>query len=94
MSCKFSTLSFGGRGPEPAHERRTSWRREGGFTLLELIIVLFLITLILGLSTVFFTTSLSSGRLNSTAREMAAALRHARVMANMRGDSMLFTIDL
>ncbi len=69
-------------------------RGEEGFTLLELIIVLFLITLIVGLSAVFLSTSLSAGSLNSTAREMAASLRHARSMSHIRGETMTFTLDL
>ncbi len=65
-----------------------------GFTLLELVIVLFLITLILGLSAVFFANTLPSARLNATAREMSATVRLARSLARIHGATQTMTIDL
>jgi general secretion pathway protein H len=65
-----------------------------GFTLLELIIVLFLITLILGLSSVFFANTLPSGRFNASAREMAATIRQARHLAQLNGEKQVLTIDM
>src|SRR3990172_2624923 len=65
-----------------------------GFTLLELIIVIFLITLMLGLSAVFFANTLPSGRFNATAREMAATIRQARHLAQLNGEKQILTIDL
>lgn len=66
----------------------------GGFTLLELIIVIFLITLILGLSTVFFANTLLSSRLNATVREMSATIRHARSIAQINSETQVVSIDL
>jgi len=65
-----------------------------GFTLLELIIVMFLASLILGLSTVFFMNSVPSVRLDATGREMAATIRHARSVAQNRGEDQAFMINL
>lgn len=65
-----------------------------GFTLIELIIVLFLITLIVGLSIVFFSNFLPSQRFNSTARDIATTLKHARYLAQIQGLRQVFTIDL
>jgi len=65
-----------------------------GFTLLELIIVLFLIVLILGLSTIFFANTLPSSRLNATAREMSATIRHAKHLALINGEKQTVTINL
>ena len=65
-----------------------------GFTLLELIIVLFLITLMLGLSAVFFANTLPSGRFNAAAREMAATIRQARHLAQLNGERQVLTIDM
>ncbi len=65
-----------------------------GFTLLELIIVLFLITLMLGLSSVFFANTLPSGRFNATAREIAATLRQAKHLAQRKGEKQIVTIDM
>jgi general secretion pathway protein H len=67
---------------------------KNGFTLLETIIVLFLVTLILGLSTVFFAGFLPSAKLNATGREIAATIRHARSLARMNMESKTFRIDL
>ena len=68
--------------------------RDEGFTLLELLIVLFLITLMLGLSSVFFANTLPSGRFHATARKMAAMLKHARSLAEIQGRDQTLLIDL
>jgi general secretion pathway protein H len=65
-----------------------------GFTLLELIIVIFLITLMIGLSAVFFANTLPSGRFNATAREIASTIRQARHLAQLNGEKQIITIDL
>ncbi len=65
-----------------------------GFTLLELIIVLFLITLIIGLSTIFFANTLPSSRFNATIRDMSATIKHARSLAQIHGERQIITIDL
>jgi general secretion pathway protein H len=65
-----------------------------GFTLLEVIIVLFLISLVLGLSTIFFANILPSSRLNATAREISATIRHARDLALINGEKQTMTINL
>jgi general secretion pathway protein H len=67
---------------------------ENGFTLLEMIVVVFLITLILGISTPFFINSLSSGRFNATTREISATIRYARSLAQIQGERKIITIDL
>ena len=68
--------------------------KKNGFTLLEIIVVLFLITLILGLSTVFFAGYLPSVKLNATGREIAGTIRHARSLARMNMESRTVMIDL
>lgn len=65
-----------------------------GFTLLEIIIVLFLITLVAGLSSVLFTKALPSERFKSTARQIAAAIKHARVTATSSGEIRTLIINL
>ncbi|MEJ2697494.1 MAG: prepilin-type N-terminal cleavage/methylation domain-containing protein [Candidatus Sulfobium sp.] len=65
-----------------------------GFTLLELLIVLFLMTLMLGLSSVFFANTLPSGRFHATAREIAATVRHARSLAQIQGRDQTLLINL
>ena len=65
-----------------------------GFTLLELIIVLFLITLMVGISAAFFANTLPSGRFNATVRELASTIRQARHLAQLNGDNQIITIDM
>lgn len=65
-----------------------------GFTLLEVILVLFLISLILGLSTVFFANTMPTNRLNATAREISATIRYARTLARVNSERQTLTIDL
>jgi general secretion pathway protein H len=69
-------------------------KRENGFILLELIIVLFLMTIILGLSTLLFTNLLPSQKLNATAREVSATIREARSLAQLHGERQFITLDL
>lgn len=67
---------------------------ESGFTLIEILIVLFLMTLILGMSTVFFAGSLPSVKLNSVARELSAVIRQARALARLNMEQRKVLIDL
>ncbi len=69
-------------------------RTHKGFTLLEIIIVLFLVTLIMGLSAVFFSNFLPSVKFNAAGREMTAMIRHTRSLARMNMVSQTFVIDL
>jgi hypothetical protein len=64
-----------------------------GFMLIELIIVVLLIMLILGLSTVFFANSLPSARFNSTVREIAANIRYAKTFTKIKGENQVFFVD-
>jgi len=69
-------------------------RNRAGFTLLELLIVLFLAVLMVMLSAVLFTNTLSSSRLNASAREISASIRHARTLARIHGERQTVSIDL
>lgn len=74
--------------------RKSKIYSNNGFTLIELIIVLFLITLILSLSVVFFSNFLPSQQFNSTTRDIASTLKHARYLAQIQSVRQVFTIDL
>jgi general secretion pathway protein H len=69
-------------------------KKNNGFTILELIMVLFLITLILGLSTLFFANVLPSSRFNATIRDISATIRYARSLSQIHGENQTITIDL
>jgi type II secretion system protein H len=68
--------------------------REKGFTLLEVIIVITLVVLILGLTTLFFGNALPRARLNSAARELSAMMRYAKILAQNNGELQTVLINL
>lgn len=68
--------------------------RPAGFTLLELIIVMALVALMLGLSSVFVASTMPSARLSALARELSATAMLARTQADMRGEAQTLTINL
>ena len=53
-------------------------KRQGGFTLLEMLVVLLLLTLVYALAPPMFGSGLSTTELKSAARQLAAGLRKAR----------------
>jgi prepilin-type N-terminal cleavage/methylation domain-containing protein len=65
-----------------------------GFTLIELMIVLFLGTLILGLTALFFAQALAAGRLHATARELSATIRQARALTKINDTRQVVSFDL
>lgn len=65
-----------------------------GFILLELIIVLFLMAVILGLSAIFFANSLPGYRLNGTVRDISTTIKQARAYAKMLNERQVVKIDL
>jgi prepilin-type N-terminal cleavage/methylation domain-containing protein len=65
-----------------------------GFVLLELIVVLFLISLIVGMAAVFFANTLPSHKFNSTVRNISTAIRQARALAGIHNETQTVTIDL
>jgi type II secretory pathway pseudopilin PulG len=67
---------------------------EKGFTLLEIILVLFFMALILGLSAINFVNRLPSVKLNATTREFAATIKHAWSIAKISNERQVVTIDL
>jgi type II secretion system protein H len=69
-------------------------KREKGFTLLELIIVMFLISLIASVSTVFFVNALPAGKFDATVREIATTIKQARALARITGKGQAVVIDL
>ncbi len=65
-----------------------------GFTLLELMIVMLLMTLVIGISTIFFANTLTSSKFNTTVRDVSTTIRHARSLAQIHGERKAVTIDL
>lgn len=73
--------------------RRPNVGKEG-FTLLELMIVMLLMTLVIGISTIFFANTLTSSKFNTTVRDLSTTIRHARSLAQIHGERKAVTIDL
>ncbi len=68
--------------------------KEKGFTLLELVIVMLLIALLMSLAAAFFSNTLPSSKFRASVREVAATIRHARALAQIRGEAQTLTIDM
>jgi general secretion pathway protein H len=66
----------------------------GGFTLLELMIVLFLAMLMMGMGIVVMMNRLPAAKLDATAREMSAMIRQARTLAKIQGEKQAIVVDL
>jgi prepilin-type N-terminal cleavage/methylation domain-containing protein len=69
-------------------------RKSAGFTLIEMVVVLFLTTLILGLTTIIFASALTSSRFDKTVNDMRTSIRAARHLARKSGKTQILTIDL
>jgi len=68
--------------------------KEKGFTLLELVIVMFLITLLMSLAAAFFANTLPASKFSASVREIAAMMRHAKALAQITGETQTVTIDM
>ena len=55
--------------------------REGGFTLLELLVVLMIMSMVIGMSIPAFSSYVKGARLRSAAREISSAIMSARTEA-------------
>lgn len=65
-----------------------------GFTLLELIVVMFLVALVMGISAAFFANTLPGSAFNASVRDVASAMRLTRSLAQIHGASQTMTINL
>ncbi len=78
----------------PSRNTDQVFRNRRGFTLLELLIVMSIIILMLSISTVFISSALPSSRFNSTVRDMAATIRHAKYLLQKSGKKQVVAIDI
>jgi general secretion pathway protein H len=65
-----------------------------GFTLLELMIVLFVAMLMVGMAVVAMMGRLPAAKLDATVREMSAMMRQARMEAKIQGEPQALVMDL
>jgi general secretion pathway protein H len=74
--------------------RRPQGRRPTGFTLVELLVCLAIMTLLLALVPMLLNGGRSAMHLRNAAHDLAAALRETRSAAILRGDVAFFSIDV
>ena len=80
--------------PTPCNQYHRPNGGKDGFTLLELMIVMLLMSLVIGISTIFFANTLTSTTFNTTVRDVSTTIRHARSLAQIHGERKAVTIDL
>lgn len=68
--------------------------RQGGFTLLEILVVLVLLSMTYALVPPLFATGGSTTELKAGARQVAAGLRKARSLAIARREETTLTLDV
>jgi len=79
---------------DPSKLEPAASARRRGFVLLELIIVLFLISIIMGITLIFFANFLPSNRLDATARNISSTIKHARALAQIHSQRQVVAFDL
>ena len=77
-----------------AHRLSSVTGRSGGFTLLELVIVLFLAALLVGMGIIAMMGRLPVAKLDAAAREMSATMRQARALARTHMAKQSIVVDL
>lgn len=65
-----------------------------GFTLLEMLITMFLITVIVGISSIFFLSRQPKEELKTSIRDIITTVRYARSLAKSTGEVKVFIIDI
>ncbi|MBK1672622.1 type II secretion system protein GspH [Ectothiorhodospira shaposhnikovii] len=69
-------------------------RRQGGFTLMELLVVLIIAVGLLGLAGVRFAAGTPGAELRAAAREMTSGLRYVRAAALSSGQEQVLLVDV
>lgn len=69
-------------------------RRQRGFTLVELMVVMVLIALIMGLVSTSMSRSISSAEARSATRKLVANLRYTRTRAIVEKAEKVFMVDV
>jgi prepilin-type N-terminal cleavage/methylation domain-containing protein len=66
----------------------------GGFTFIEIMIVVFLMSLVVGITTVFFAGTLPSAKLKASARELSSTIKYTKQLALATNEKQVLIIDL
>lgn len=81
-------------GMSRAGNKRFAAGSSGGFTLLELLVVIAVLALIVGITTPVLDGALSGAKLKAAARELAAALRYTRGLAVTQNKETTVRVDV
>jgi prepilin-type N-terminal cleavage/methylation domain-containing protein len=65
-----------------------------GFTFIEMMIVVFLMSLIVSITTIFFAGTLPTAKLKATARDLTATIKYAKHLAYAKNEKQVINIDL
>ena len=68
--------------------------RTGGFTLVELLVVIVLMAMVMGLVGAFVSRSVSGAELRSLSRDMLGDIRHTRAQAILQKQQQVFHVDI
>jgi general secretion pathway protein H len=72
---------------------RVNYRRAGGFTLVELIVVLVIVSLMLALVGTSISRNIKGAEMRTAARKVTASLRYTRTRAILTKTEQVFLID-
>lgn len=75
-------------------KRKQQANASRGFTLMEILVVLVLMSLILAISTVFFANTLPKAKQRAAVREIASTIKYARHLAVSNNQRQEVTFDL
>jgi general secretion pathway protein H len=87
MNCRF-------KHKNPLRQPGYILSSAAGFTLIELIIVITIMTVVLGMAPLYFAKMLPSARLKATAGDIASTIKTARSMALFKGRDETVTLDM
>ncbi len=73
--------------------RAISHANQKGFSLIEIVAVLFLIGIAIAVVTFSFSKSLTSAKIEAASRDLVAALRYTRGQAIIRGEQQALDVD-
>lgn len=76
------------RSSKPVKHRKT-----GGFTLVEIMVVMIIIALIMGLVATSMSRSISAAEARAASRKLVASLRYTRAMAIIGKQEQVFLVD-
>ncbi len=77
-----------------AHEKFSrKFSRQGGFSLIELMVVMVLVVLLMAVVGVSVSRSVSGAEIRNAATELTAGLRHTRGQAIIRREQQVFMVD-